>query len=57
MRNILTIAALLVFVISTGLLETLRKDERPVASLPPVMGMFDASGVEVDKTAVTSAAW
>ena len=55
MRNVLTVAALVVFVVSTGLLETLRKDDRPIASLPPALGTFDAPAVAVDKTAMTSA--
>ena len=55
MRNTLTVAALLVFIVSSGLLETMRKDDRPIASLPPALGLSDAPPVGVDVTAVTGA--
>jgi hypothetical protein len=54
MRNVLTVAALVVFVVSAGLLEMLRRDHRAIADLPPAMGTFDAPEAGVDRTAVTS---
>lgn len=53
MRNILTAAALLVFVVSSGLLETVRKDDRPIADVLPALAI-DAPPVAVDASAVTS---
>lgn len=38
MRNMLAVAAIAVFVVSTGLLEMVRADHRPMTSLPPAMG-------------------
>jgi hypothetical protein len=54
MRNILAVAALLVFVVSSGALEAVRKDERPIASVLPALAI-DAPVVAVDGAAVTSA--
>jgi hypothetical protein len=52
MRNILTVAALVVFAVSSGLLETVRKDDRPIGAVLPALAI-DAPAV--DRTAVTSA--
>jgi len=52
MRNTLSVAALLVFVVSSGLLEIVRHDDRPITALPPAMGEF--APANVDTTAVTS---
>jgi len=52
MRNMLTVAALLVFVVSSGLLEMVRRHDRPITALPPAMGEFVP--VNVDTTTVTS---
>jgi hypothetical protein len=54
MRNILAVAALLVFVVSSGALEAVRKDDRPIAAVLPALAI-DAPVVAVDGTAVTSA--
>lgn len=40
MRNMLTVAALLVFVVSSGLLEMVRDHDRPITALPAAMGEF-----------------
>jgi hypothetical protein len=50
MRNLATVAALLVFVVSSGLLEMVRKDDRRIAAVLPALAM-----PAVDDTAVTSA--
>jgi len=52
MRNMLTVTALLVFVVSSGLLEMVRHNDRPITALPPAMGEFVPANV--DTTAVTS---
>ncbi|MBL8576108.1 MAG: hypothetical protein JNK47_02685 [Mesorhizobium sp.] len=52
MRNMLAFAAIAVFVVSTGLLEVVRVDQRPMTSLPPAMGDFGTA--KVDPIAVTS---
>jgi hypothetical protein len=54
MRNILTAAALLVFVVSSGLLEMTKDRHRPITDLPPTFAL-DAPAVSLDATAVTSA--
>jgi len=51
MRNTLTVAALLVFVVSSGLLEIVRHDDRPITDLPPAMSQFAPANVD---TTVTS---
>jgi hypothetical protein len=51
MRTMLTVAAVVVFVVSTGLLEIARPHSRPMTALPPAMGEFAA---EVDRTVTSS---
>ena len=46
MRNMLTVAALLVFVVSSGLLEMVRDHDRPITALPPAMGEFVPANVD-----------
>ncbi|MCX7305519.1 MAG: hypothetical protein NTV73_14500 [Hyphomicrobiales bacterium] len=53
MRNTLTVTALLVFVVSTGLLEIVKHDDRPITALPPAMSEFAPANVDTDL--VTSA--
>lgn len=53
MRNMLAVAAIAVFIVSTGLLEIVRADHRPMTSLPPAMGDFGQA--KVDSGDVTSA--
>lgn len=55
MRNTLTVAALVVFVVSSGLLEMVKAHDRPITDLPTAMGTFDAPAMQVDANAVTSA--
>jgi hypothetical protein len=52
MRTMLTVAALVVFVVSTGLLEITRPHDRPITVLPPAMGEF--APAEVDRTVTSS---
>ena len=52
MRNVVTAAAFVVFVVSTGLLEMARDRHRPITELPPALSI-DATAV--DGTTVTSA--
>ncbi len=52
MRNMLAVAAIAVFVVSTGLLEIVKADHRPMTSLPPAIGDFGTA--KVDPIAVTS---
>ncbi len=56
MRNMVAVAAIAVFVVSTGLLEVVRVDHRPMTSLPPAMADFgqDLVQTKVDSGAVTS---
>lgn len=54
MRTTLTVAALVVFIVSTGLLEMAKSHRRPVTVLPPAMGAFERAGV--DATATSSVA-
>lgn len=53
MRTMLTVAAVVVFVVSTGLLEITRPQSRPMTALPPAMGEF-APAAEVDRTVTSS---
>lgn len=52
MRTMLIAAALVVFAVSTGLLEMGKTRHRPMTSLPPAMGEFGQS--KVDAISVTS---
>ena len=52
MRNTLTVAALVVFAVSSGLLEMVRAHDRPIIGLPAAMATFDAVP---DASAVTAA--
>ena len=51
MRTMLTVVALVVFAVSTGLLEKGKSRHRPL-TLPPAMSTFEP--VEVDKTVTSS---
>ena len=51
MRTMLTVAALVLFVVSTGLLEMGKSRHRPL-TLPPAMSTFEP--VEVDETVTSS---
>ena len=51
MRNILTVTALLVFVVSSGLLEMASDRHRPITELPPALALDEPAVY----TAVTSA--
>ncbi len=50
MRTMLTVAAVVVFAVSTGLLEMASPHTRPMTALPPAMGEFAA----VDRTVTSS---
>jgi len=52
MRTMLTVAAVVVFAVSTGLLEMARPHSRPMTALPPAMGEFAPAGV--DRTVTSS---
>ena len=52
MRNILTVTALLVFVVSSGLLEMASDRHRPLTALPPALALDEPA---VDNATVTSA--
>ncbi|MBX3580894.1 MAG: hypothetical protein KF810_03225 [Rhizobiaceae bacterium] len=52
MRNMLAVAAIAVFVVSTGLLEIVRVDHRPMTSLPPAIG--DTWQAHTDTTVTSS---
>jgi len=52
MRTMLTVAAVVVFVVSTGLLEIARPHRRPVTALPPAMGEF--APLDIDRTVTSS---
>lgn len=51
MRTKLTVAALVVFVVSTGLLEMAKNRHQPITALPPAMSTFGPDQVD---PAVTS---
>ena len=51
MRTMLTVAALVAFVVSTGLLEMAKDRHRPITELPPAMSTFEPARVD---TTVTS---
>jgi hypothetical protein len=51
MRTMLTVVALVVFAVSTGLLEMGKSRHRPL-TLPPAMSTFEPD--EVDKTVTSS---
>lgn len=53
MRTKLTVAALVVFVVSTGLLEMAKNRHRPITVLPPAMSTFGPP-VQVDTTVTSS---
>lgn len=53
MRTMLAVAAIVVFVVSTGLLEIARPHSRPMTALPPAMGEF-GQAAEVDRTVTSS---
>ncbi|MEP9388217.1 hypothetical protein [Mesorhizobium sp. KR9-304] len=50
MRNMLTAAAVVVFVVSTGLLEMAKIHDRPITALPPAMGEFGQGQVDATVT-------
>ncbi|MDQ2634805.1 MAG: hypothetical protein M3Y78_13835 [Pseudomonadota bacterium] len=50
MRIMLTVAALVLFVVSTGLLEIARPQNRPMTTLPPAMGNFGQTKVDATVT-------
>ena len=52
MRNMLAVAALVVFVVSSGLLEMAKNRHRPITALPPAMGTFEQA--KVDETMTSS---
>lgn len=52
MRTMLTVAAVVVFVVSSGLLEIARPHSRPVTALPPALGEF--APADVDRTVTSS---
>lgn len=54
MRTLLTVAAVLVFAVSTGLLEMARPHTRPVTALPPAMGEFAPAAVDATVTSSTT---
>jgi hypothetical protein len=54
MRTMLTVAAIVVFVVSTGLLEINRPHSRPMTALPPAMGEFVPAVTDVDRTVTSS---
>lgn len=53
MRTLLTVAAVVVFAVSTGLLEMARPHGRPITALPPAMGEFASAGVDATVTSST----
>jgi len=52
MRNWLTVAAVVVFAVSTGLLEMVHGTSRPTTELPSVMSGFEPAADEVVPVAV-----
>ena len=52
MRTILSVTALVVFVVSTGLLEITRPHSRSMTVLPPAMGDFGQANL--DRTVTSS---
>jgi hypothetical protein len=52
MRTMLTVAAVVVFVVSAGLLEITRPHSRSMTALPPAMGEFVPAAV--DRTVTSS---
>lgn len=54
MRNWLTVAALVVFAVSTGLLEMVHSTARPSTDLPPVMAEFQTDASPALDATVTS---
>ena len=54
MRIMLTATALVVFVVSTGLLEMTRPHSRSVTALPPAMGTFQPAKVDATVTSSTA---
>ncbi len=59
MRNKLAVAALVMFVVSSGLLKMVNAHDRPLTALPPAMGEFGQDGVDqaaVDAMATSSIA-
>jgi hypothetical protein len=50
MRTMLTAAAVVVFVVSTGLLEMSKSRHRPLTALPPAMGTFGSAKVDAMAT-------
>jgi hypothetical protein len=54
MRTMLTVAALVVFVVSTGLLEMGKSRHRPL-TLPPAMSTFEPVAVDMTVTSSTTA--
>ena len=54
MRTMLTVTALVVFVVSTSLLEMTSPNSRPVTALPPAMGTFQPAKVDATATSSTT---
>lgn len=54
MRIMLTVAALVVFAVSTGLLEMDKSRHRPLTVLPPAMGTFEPAIVDATVTSSTT---
>ena len=54
MRTMLTVTALVVFVVSTSLLEMTSPNSRPVTALPPAMGTFQPAKVDATVTSSTT---
>jgi hypothetical protein len=50
MRTMLSVAAIAVFVVSTGLLEMVERHDRPITDLPPAMGHFGKAKVDATVT-------
>ena len=46
MRILLSVAAIVVFVVSTGLLQIVQRHDRPITDLPPAMGDFGQARVD-----------
>lgn len=50
MRTMLTVTALVVFVVSSGLLEMAKSHHRPITALPPAMNTFEPATVDATVT-------